>query len=286
MNAAAKSGEIVAFSLIWSSAFVIGKLAVDDLHPAIVLSLRFALSTAVLAPFWITSLRGTFDRRALARGVALGILNNTIYLGATFAAIRSISPALVIVIVSCAPFVTVLMGAAAGRERLDIGKVAGMAVGFAGVLVIVGGQGALHGDVSGVLLAAGGTLSFCAGTVVFSGRGAQVSILQTNFYQSAAAAVSLAAIALVLHAPLVMPSPTTVAVVVYLALVVTIVGMALWLHLIRAVGPSTAASVHLLNPAVGLVLSFLILGRAIGPTDVVGTAVIAAGLLIVLRRRP
>ena len=41
----------VAFSLVWSSAFIVGKIALVRFDPATLLTLRFALSATLLAPF-------------------------------------------------------------------------------------------------------------------------------------------------------------------------------------------------------------------------------------------
>ena len=198
---------------------------------------------------------------------------------------KTISPALVIVTISCSPFITVLLEAAIGHEPLGSGSVAGMAVGFIGVLTIAGGQGAFPGNLLGVLLALAGTISFCIGTVLFGGRATSSSILQTNFYQSISAAISLALAALVVGAPITVPSLSASLVILYLAVVVTIVGMALWLHLIKSIGSVTASSIHLLNPAMGLLLSVLILGSSVSRMDLIGTVLIAIGLAIILARR-
>ena len=136
-----------------------------------------------------------------------------------------------------------------------------------------------------MLLAFAGTVSFCTGTVLFSRKAASTSILQTNFYQSVSAAVSLFFCTFAFGVPVALPQMNTALIIVYLAVIVTILGMALWFHLIKTVGPATASSIHLLNPVVGLLLSAAILGDSIGATDVIGSIIIAAGLAIVLRSK-
>ena len=285
MNEAKKYGQVVAFSVIWSSAFVVGRLAVDNLNPVVVLSFRFIVSTIVLAPFWFADVRHTFNIDHLKTGIVLGILNNTMYLGFSFAALKIINPAMVIVIISCSPFITVLIGGITGQESFNSSKLYGISIGFLGVLTIASKQGVFPTNFVGITLAAIGTISFCTGTMMFSRKASQASITQISFYQSAAAAVSLSAFAILIHAPITIPSLRNALIIAYLAVGVTIIGMALWLHLIRSIGSSTASSIHLLNPAVGLILSYLVLGNAIGVTDVIGSATIIAGLLVILRQR-
>ena len=64
--------------------------------------------------------------------------------------------------------------------------------------------------------------------------------------------------------------------------VVSLLGMALWLLLIRTQGASTAAAYNMLNPLSGLALSALLLGVPILPADVVGAAAIVTGLGVAL----
>src|SRR4051794_8759602 len=102
---------VALFSLLWSSAFVAGKIAVAELTPVMTLVLRFAISVAVMLPVCLASPTLLFDRRIMWTAALLGVLNNAIYLGFTFSALQFTSPAAVIVIVSCAPFITALLAA-------------------------------------------------------------------------------------------------------------------------------------------------------------------------------
>jgi drug/metabolite transporter (DMT)-like permease len=80
-----------------------------------------------------------------------------------------------------------------------------------------------------------------------------------------------------------LPSLPLTAVVAYLAIVVTIGGMWMWLYLIRRSGATAASTYHLANPFCGLLLSYLVLGSEFKLTDVIGIAIIVLGLFIVTR---
>ena len=224
----------LAFSLIWSSAFVAGKIAVARLDPATVLSTRFALSAVLLAPF---AGRGALSEARL--GLTLGALNNAAYLGLTFWALTFTRPVVVVAIVSCAPFLTAAMAAALGIEKVRPRQILGAIIGVIGVCVITGFNGAGF-DLSGAALAALGTLCFCAGTLTFRARGAGASITALNFWQSLAGAALLAPFALQAAPSLAAFDAVEVEAILYLALVVTIGGMAMWFALIRLSGAAIA----------------------------------------------
>jgi drug/metabolite transporter (DMT)-like permease len=77
------------------------------------------------------------------------------------------------------------------------------------------------------------------------------------------------------------PSLPLISVVVYLAIVVTIGGMWMWLYLIHRSGATTASTYHLANPFCGLLLSYLVLGSEFKLTDLIGILIIVYGLFIV-----
>ena len=269
---------VALFSLLWSSAFIVGKVALVDFDPATILTLRFALSAALLLalPGW--SFTGL--RRTMRIGVALGLLNNAAYLGLTFTALQYVRPVAVVVIVSCAPFATTLLAAAAGLERANASKLLGVAVGFAGVLIIAGLD--LGGAPLGIALAGAGAAAFSFATVLFRAKAARLPLRELNFWQSLAGAVALAPFALLGGRGLGAATLPGALAIVYLAAVVTIGGMALWMLLIRASGAGSASAYHLLNPFFGVLLSAIVLGAPIRGTDVLGAAVIAVGLFLTM----
>lgn len=258
----------VCFSVIWSSAFVAGKIVVTEMGPFVSLFYRFVGTVFVLGLLCGKSLWGPQAGRALRAGLVLGLLNNVAYLGLSFSALQLVSPPWVVVIVSCSPFVTLMLGVARGLESFSAAKLLGV--------------GKLEGGaVQGLLLAAGATVAFSVGAVLFRGRYSNMPLLPVNFWMSVCA--------MFCFAPSAMQSsvtPLAVSIPALLALgwlaVVSLLGMALWLLLIRTQGASTAAAYNMLNPLSGLALSALLLGVPTLPADVAGATAIVAGLAVAL----
>ncbi|KAI95393.1 drug/metabolite transporter [Rhodomicrobium udaipurense JA643] len=272
---------VLLFSLIWSSAFVAGKIAVRDVDPILALVIRFALSAAIMAPFCLGN-RVAWNTRIVKTGLLFGLLNNAVYLGMNFSALAFTSAAVVGVIVSCAPFLAILFSVALGHERFDLVKTLGVFIGFAGVIVIIGFDiGA--GDAVGVALAVGGTTAFAMATVLFRGRATGLPVITLNFWQSTAGALALLPVLALkgVVAPTFTVSATLA--ILYLTVVVSIGASVLWLLLIRWSGAASAASYHLLNPFWVVILSYIALGTPLEPRAFVGAAIIGAGLLLTTR---
>lgn len=284
MNNFVLIGLVVIFSIVWSSAFIAGAIALTDFDPFTLLTLRFLLSALLMLPICLSCGRLQFstyrDRIAIRHGLLLGVLNNALYLGLSFAALQTVRPQVVIVIVSCAPLATSLLSAWWGVEPLSPMKLLGAALGLVGVVVISGVASGMSVDIWGVLMATGGMLAFASGTVFFRGQGAGLPVLQANFWQSIAGAAALFPMAMAFGQPLTVPSTATALAMAHLVLIVTIGGMSLWLVLIRLSGASTASSYHLLNPFFGVLLAYLILGEPLRMADFIGAALIVSGLFL------
>jgi len=276
---------VLGFSAIWSSAFVAGTVALRDFDPFSLLAIRFALSALILLPLCLRRPDIITDRPVMTVGLILGLLNYALYLGLSFAALRTISPAVVIVVISCAPFVTALAAAVTGGERASWSMLAGTILGFAGVVTLSGLGTAQAPDLGGLALAIAGMVAFSAGTVFFRARARGMPTLPLNFWQSVAGAVALTPVAITWGYPLALPSPGPLIALLYLVLVPTLGGMALWMVLIRRNGATAAASYHLLNPIFGVGLSALVLGTPVDFSDLIGAALIILGLLVAQIRR-
>lgn len=274
---------IMLFSAIWSSAFIVGKLAFADYDPFSTLVLRFLLAALVLYLICIFT-PGRWSRPALSAGLVLGLLNNGIYLGCTFFAMQFITPVLVVVIVSCAPFLTLALSAISGVERMGMRKLGGMILGFFGVLLITGIDLDAAPNPTGVALAGAGTLAFSVATVAFRAKAQSFPIMQLNLWQSISGAAALLPIALIYGQPLRIPSPTAAFAILYLTLVVSIGAMGLWFFLIRLTGAASASAYHLLNPFFALAQSAAVFGAPVTATDILGASVIACGLVLASNR--
>jgi drug/metabolite transporter (DMT)-like permease len=94
---------VTLFSLIWSSAFIAGKIGLNETPPFTILAVRFLLAgVIILIPYYVFT-RKPITKPEITLSVVLGLLNNVIYLGCTFKALQYISASSVILIVSTGP---------------------------------------------------------------------------------------------------------------------------------------------------------------------------------------
>lgn len=274
-------GTVVLFSLMWSSAFMAGKVAMDHCDLFVALEARFILAALLLLPFYLARGRFLTDGVMLRTSFLLGLLNNAVYVGLVFSAMHYISPGWVVIIAASSPFMTAVLAAVFGQERLNAAKLLGIAVGVCGVVIMTGVTELDADAVIGLGMAFGGTLAFSLGTVLFRGKSNGMSIQTLNFWLCVWGAVLLFPAALASGSSLANLPFSALAAIGWLVFV-TVAGMWLWFTLIRSYGSVSAASCHLLNPVSGLVLAFLMLGAEIRGQDVAGALCIGLGLLIAM----
>src|SRR6478735_2995864 len=129
---------IILFCLLWSFAFVAGKIGVTDCPPLILLTARFSLAGILI--LGISAIRGeawSLSWRDVAIFAVLGVANNALYLGLGYTGLKTVSAGLGGLIVSANPVFTTVLAALVLNEALTWRKVLGLLLGVAGVAFIV-----------------------------------------------------------------------------------------------------------------------------------------------------
>src|ERR1700756_2971350 len=159
---------IGVFCLLWSYAFVAGKIGVTHCPPLILLAARFSLAGILI--LGATMIRGDWSLswRDAAIFAVLGIANNALYLGLGYTGLQSVSAGLGGLIVSANPVFTAVFAALLLNEQLTWRKIAGLALGIVGVGMIVWHRMAVGTDsLHGILFTLASLVSIVAGTIAF-----------------------------------------------------------------------------------------------------------------------
>src|ERR1700709_2964149 len=117
---------IALFCLLWSFAFVAGKIGVTDCPPVILLAARFSLAGILI--LGISALRGevpSLSWRDAGVFAILGLANNALYLGLGYTGLRTVSAGLGGLIVSANPVFTAMLAALFLGEAMTWGKATG-----------------------------------------------------------------------------------------------------------------------------------------------------------------
>lgn len=269
-------GLLLALSAIWGASFLFIKLGVDELEPAVVVLGRVVVGLLVLLP--LVALRGGVGalRRHLGPIVVLAALNNVVPFWLLGFAETRIDSGLSGVIQAAAPIFTVLLAWWIDRsQRVRGRRLAGVAVGFLGVVLLVGVQEG--GELVGALAVIGTALCYAA-SVLYAGRTVVLSLppLQVSFGQLAASVLLVAPFGIA-QAPAEPPSAEAIAAVVALGALGSGLAYILYFTLIARAGASRAILVTYLVPAFALVYGAVFLDEEITASALAGLTLILGG---------
>jgi len=275
------------FCLLWSFAFVAGKIGVTDCPPLILLTARFSLAGILI--LGITALRGeawsSLTWRDAAIFAILGVANNALYLGLGYTGLQTVSAGLGGLVVSANPVFTAVLAAAFLGEALTWRKVMGLLLGIAGVGFIVWHRMSVGtDDWHGILFTLASLASIVAGTILFKVLAPKGSLWVGNGVQNLSAGMVLLPFAFTLaDVGDIVPSARLLGAFAFLVLGGSILAYLLWFHLLKVCGATAASAYHFLMPPLGMLFAFLVLGEHVEFRDLLGIIPVALGIYLVTR---
>jgi drug/metabolite transporter (DMT)-like permease len=278
---------IALFCLLWSFAFVAGKIGVTDCPPLILLTARFSLAGIVI--LGITALRGeawsSLTWRDAAVFAILGVANNALYLGLGYTGLKTVSAGLGGLIVSANPVFTAALAALFLGEALTWRKVTGLMLGITGVGFIVWHRMSVGTDsLHGILFTLASLASIVVGTILFKVLAPKGSLWVGNGVQNLAAGLVLLPIAFTFSdVGDIVPSARLLGAFAFLVFGGSILAYLLWFHLLKVCGATAASAYHFLMPPLGMLFAFLVLGEHVEFRDLLGIIPVALGIYLVTR---
>ena len=273
----------ISFALMWSSAFASARIIVAYAPPLASLSLRFFVS-GVIGVLIAKDLGQSFrlSRNQWRATIIFGICQNALYLGLNFVAMQTVEASLASIIASTMPLMVALAGWIIFRDRLRWLAVAGLIAGTVGVALIMGARLQAGGDLWGIALCVVGAVALTVATLSVRGASSGGNLVMIVGLQMFVGAIVLAVASALLEWPftVTMSRPLVLA-FIYTTLVPGLLATIVWFSLVNHIGAIKAATFHFLNPFFGVAVAAVLLGEKIGPLDILGVAIIAAGILAV-----
>jgi drug/metabolite transporter (DMT)-like permease len=270
-----------AMCVIWGVPYLLIKVAVEEMSPAMLVLGRTAIGAALLLPIAAArgELGGLVDRWiAVLAFAAIEIAIPWVLLGA---AETEISSSLTALLLAGVPLVAVLIARTTGkRERLGLHRGLGLLLGVLGVTAIVGLN--VEGSVPAMAAVGGVAVCYAVGPVILQRWLQDVPAMGVITASLAVTAVVYAPIA-AFSVPEQVPSAEAIGSVIGLAVVCTSLAFVVFFALIAEIGPVRATVITYVNPAVAAVLGVAILGETITLEMGVGFVLVLAGSILATR---
>ncbi len=273
----------------WAANFVIVKSAVASAPPIGFAFIRFLLAGLVLLAIlrWREGSAG-LPREVVVRLATLGALGFGVYQVLWATALTVTTAGTSALIIATTPIWTVLVCVAMRTEAPSRARFLGVAVGFAGVALVVAARGLdLGGARVADLVTLGAAICWGSYLALSAPLLATVSPLRLTTW---AILFGTAVLAIPGSVQLAAAGPAwvdaaTIAAIAYSGIVAGGLANVLIFRAIAVVGPSRVANLQLLVPALTVLLAAVILGEPILVGQIFGGVVIVTGILIA-RRAP
>jgi drug/metabolite transporter (DMT)-like permease len=279
---------LITLSLLWGSSFLFNAVAVAALPPFTVVAARVTLGAALL----LLAVRATgahlpTDAASWRAFAVMGLLNNVVPFSLIVWGQSHIASGLASILNATTPMFTVLVAhAATDDEPMTPASAAGIAIGFAGVVMLVGvdvlGEAADHLLAEVAILAA--SLSYALSVVYarrFSRRG--LAPLGAAAGQITAAAAIMIPLALVADRPwtLPVPGPAVWGALVGTGVLSTFLAYIIYYRILATAGSVNLMLVTLLIPVSAILLGASLLGERLEFNHFAGMAAIGLGLAVI-----
>jgi drug/metabolite transporter (DMT)-like permease len=282
----------LVFVLIWSTGFIVARYGMPHAPPMKFLVWRYVLSILCFLP-WILLARVAWPTSRAQWGhlAITGILMHGGYLGGVWAAVKAgMGSGLVALIVGLQPVLTAVWLSARGASVTGR-QWAGLALGFAGLVLVVSrkfGQGG-EADLVNLTLAALALLSITIGTLYQKRHVAPCDVRSANAVQLLAALLVTLPLTLFEAEPMVWQDLggdvnwELVVAMGWSVLGLTLGGSSLLYLLIQRGAATSVTSLLYLVPPTTALMAWVLFAEPITLSTIVGTALTAAGVSLVVR---
>lgn len=282
----------LVFVLIWSTGFIVARYAMPSSPPMKFLAVRYGLSVLCLL-VWVAVSRVSWpsDIRQWRHLSVTGLLMHAIYLGGVWSAVKlGMGAGLTALLVALQPVLTAIWLSSRGDQVTRL-QWAGLTLGLLGLIMVVAaklGQGEVN--VANLLCAVVSLLAITIGTLYQKRFVAPCDFRSANLIQLAMAFLVTIPLALLESEPMRWTQANAwnadlIGAMAWSVLGMTIGGSSLLYLLIQRGAATSVTSLFYLVPPTTALMAAALFGEPISATTVMGTALTAIGVAVVVKPR-
>lgn len=276
------------FVLMWSTGFIGAKLGLPYAEPFTFLTVRFAIATVLFMLIALAFRAEWPGSRDILHSLVVGALVHGLYLCAVFWAIGNGMPAgVTALIIGLQPLMTAILAGLLLREELTARHWTGLALGLAGLVLVLGPKLDLTGSgitPASIAVVAGGVLSITLGTL-YQKRFAVSGDLRTGVaWQFFSGTVVCGIAAWIAGWGAITWSGEFVFALAWMVLVLSFGAVMLLMVLIRRGAVSRVATLFYLVAPLTALIGWAMFGETLEPVQLAGMVITLAGVAIAGRR--
>ncbi len=281
---------LLALGFMWGTSYVFIKIGVETLPTFTLIAARLGIGLTILATVVFVA-REPMPRSPRIYGhlIVMSVVNIVLPFYLITTAERSVDSALAAILNGAVPlFVIVIASLFLHDEPITVNRLAGLVVGYAGVIFLVsrslglaGGSNSLMGELALI----GSSLAYAAGAVYARRNVRGLRPMIPALFQVGFAFVIVSVIAILFEDPFNVPwTARAVGAVVWLGILGSGIAYLVNFRLLARLGATRTSLVAYLLPIVGIVSGALVFQETVDARVLFGTALVFAGVALVNSR--
>ncbi|MBX6321625.1 MAG: EamA family transporter [Rhodospirillaceae bacterium] len=274
---------LLVVAAVWGINIAVIKAGLAEMPPIAFVALRFVAVAAVLLPFV------RLQRRHLRRVAPLSFTLGTLHFPLSFVGLDGVDASTAAIAIQLQVPFAALLAAVFFKERLGWRRLLGMAIAFAGIVVIAG-QPRFSGSLLSLAIVIAAACIWAFASVQMKLLGDEIDVLALNAWVALLAVPQLALISWMFEdgqiAAVLDAGWTLWASVAYQALLVMVLGYGVWYSMMRRFPLNQVMPFTLLVPVFGVAGGVVLMGDRLSVPMLLGGAATIAGVAIIVLRRP
>jgi probable blue pigment (indigoidine) exporter len=268
---------VILTTFLMGSSFAVGKMGLTYISPLLLVGIRFTLAGILMALLVMKKPipRSPFD---WARMFLIGLFQTAGVMGCIFLSLRTITAGESSILTFTNPLLVVLLGTIFLGLRYQFIQWLGVVIGFSGVFITLGFHLQLK---TGTILGLGAAISWSIATILIKKWGERFNIWVLTAYQMIFGGLLLLFMGVTLETPKLIITPTSVFIVLWLAIMASIVQFAVWFYLLKEGDPGKTSAFLFLAPFFGVLSGWILLGEMIEWYVYLGGLLIFSGIFLV-----
>lgn len=270
----------ISVAIIWGMGFVIAKAAMEHFSPILLMALRFTLTALCMIWFFRP------DPKLFNKLFWIAFVSAAIQYSLTFTGVSGIDASTAALLIQLEVPFAILLAAVVLGDKLTIRQGVGVSLAFCGAILIVG-EPKLANNMRYVLMVIGGGFAWSLGQIMIKMMGVSGGFsLISSVAVFAAPQLFIASYLLEDNQidQIITASPAAWAAVVYLGMVMTALGYAMWYRLLGLYDVNMVMPFLLLLPVASVIGGYLFLDEILTTKIAIGGLLALAGVAIITLR--
>lgn len=277
----------IAIYVIWGSTYLLNKIAVAELPPMMLASIRFLCASILI--FIIAKLIGIdlkISLKQLRNTAIAGFLFLTYGNGVVVWALKYVDSGFTALEISAQPLVVLLLMRFLEGKKIEFMSVIGVILGFIGIFLLVSQKELIsqEGMALGMLMIFSCMLSWGYGSLFVAKADLPSNFFVNTGYQMLTGGTMLLITSLLLGEAWTLPTQWSQPVQISMILLITfggIVAFTSFNYLLKTVSPEKVATSTYVNPIIALILGWYFLNEQITTQSIVAAVVLLTGVYFI-----